>query len=209
MNQFEETYWKEIYLPYKIDGEFNAPKHIEYIHSFFKLHSYAIKTIIDIGFGNGKLLKEVIHQIKPKKLVALDISSLKTNELLKKKWLRKTNFAIYNTDFLLFDTKNLEKKPFDLSICNSVFQYIRTVKDLEECFIKLSKISKYVYLSIPTDKDYTLMKSKFDFTDRFAYQRTKEVYIHLIQKYFRIIGYNILESKKLPNTILNSELFIS
>ena len=207
-NQFEETYWSEIYFPYKIDGEFNSNKHIEYIYSFFKLHNYQIRNIIDIGFGNGKLLKETITKIKPNKVIAIDISNLKTNELLKKKWLRNTNFAVYNIDFLTFDTSNFEKKPFDLSICNSVLQYIKSIEDLELCFIKLSKISKYVYMSIPTDKDYTLMKSKLNFTDRFAFQRTKDLYLHLIKKYFRIISYNILENKKLPDTILNSELFI-
>lgn len=202
---FEEDYYKQTYSKFLIDGDYNAAHHADYIQSFFQLFPYKIKSVMDIGFGSGKFLKSICKKFKPDRVIAIEISTLKTKELLQQKWIEKENIAIINKNFLEIDLSYIQTLPLDLIICNSVLQY---VKDADSFLDKISKIGKYVYFTAPTNIDFTFMKKTLNFNDDYAIGRTKADYMKLIKKYFRILGTNILESKTLiKDSLVQSELF--
>ncbi len=208
-NQFEEEYFNEVFTNFLIDGDYNAKFHINYILAYFELFEFKIKSILEIGFGNGNMLEEISKKAKLDRIIANEISELKTKELLKKRFIQKQNIAIINQNFLDIETKYLEQLPVDLCICNSVLQYIEEEK-LDSFLNKISRISKYVYLTIPTKKDFQNLKIRLNFEDKYAFQREKVLYKNFIQKYFRTIGTNLLESKFLINdSILKQEFYLS
>lgn len=207
-NQFEENYFNEIFQGFEIDGNFNSKFHVNYILSYFALFEKKIKSILEIGFGNGKILEELVKKINLDKIIALEISKLKINELSQKKYFQNENIAIVHSDFLDYKTDYLEKIPIDLSICNSVLQYVET-ENLENFVQKIARISRYSYLTVPTKKDFEIMKSKLNFIDRFALQRPKSFYKKILKKYFRVVGTNLLESKIIVSeSILKQELYL-
>ena len=79
-------------------------------------------------------------------------------------------------------------------ICNSVLQYLPK-NNVEGAFEKLAHISKYVYVSIPTAKDYEYMKKELNFTDPYAYSRDRKFYLKSWKNHFYAVSHNLLESK--------------
>jgi trans-aconitate methyltransferase len=202
---FETEYYQQTYSKFLIDGDYNASHHADFIHTFFQLFPYKIKSVMDIGFGSGKFLKSVCKKFKPDRVIAIEASTLKTKELLQQKWIKKENIAIVNKKFLEIDLSYIQTLPLDLIICNSVLQY---VQDADLFLNKISKIGRFVYFTAPTNKDFTFMKRTLNFSDEYAIQRSKANYLKLIKNHFRILGTNILESKSLmKDSLVQSELF--
>lgn len=202
---FEEDYYKQTYSKFLIDGDYNADHHVAYIQSFFRLFPYKIKSVMDIGFGSGKFLKSICKKFKPDRVIAIEISSLKTKELLKQKWIKNENIAIVNKNFLEVNLDYIQTLPLDLIICNSILQY---VEEADLFLEKISKIGRYAYFTAPTNVDFVFMKKTLNFNDDYAIGRTKADYLKLMKKHFRTLGTNILESKTLiKDSILQSELF--
>ncbi len=190
--KFEKNYWSEIYTGRLIDGTFNASKHADYIKSIFALSEFPIRKIADIGFGKGKLLEEVAKRLPLEQIIAMDTSLLMVDALRKKNWIGKYNLAIIHSSFEEFNAGYLQKYPLDLAIVNSVFQYI---DDVDSNLKKLASIARFSYFSVPTKDDYLRMENELGFVDKYAFSRSKEYYIKLINKYFTRVSYNILESK--------------
>lgn len=202
---FEKEYWSEVYSNRLIDGTFNAHKHADYIKSIFALSDFTVRSIIDIGFGKAKLLEQVVKKMYPELIIAIDPSKLMVDSLKKKTWIARHNLAILNTKFEEFNPDYLQKFPVDLAITNSVFQYIQNI---EENLKKLASIARFSYFSVPTKLDYLRMEKELNFRDKYAFVRTKKLYIKLLNKYFTRVSFNILESKLVnEHTYFYAELY--
>jgi ubiquinone/menaquinone biosynthesis C-methylase UbiE len=194
---FNSQYWEEMYEEDEksvIDGIFNAKEHSKYCKSFFNLIEIKIKTIADIGFGKGLLLKEFAKQFKPEKIIALDPSKECVDSLIQEDWIRNYSIAVFHSNFESFQSEFSEENCLDLSICNSVFQYFPD-SEVEILFEKLSKMSRFVYFTVPTSEDYKYMKESLNFSDPYAYNRSDKFYKKRIYKFFNKISFNLLESK--------------
>ncbi len=194
---FNQDYWDDMYAEDEesvIDGIFNAENHARYVLELFSLMEIKIGSVGDFGFGLGVLLKEFVKQLKPRRVVAIDPSLESVNGLLKQKWHKKLEIAIKQSTIEEFDSSYLKKNPLDLVICNSVIQYLPS-KNVEGAFEKLAHISKYIYLSIPTSNDYEYMKKEFNFTDPYAYSRSRSFYLKSWKNHFHVVSHNVLESK--------------
>jgi hypothetical protein len=194
---FNKDYWDDMYAEDDesvIDGVFNAEGHVRYLFELFKLMEINIRSIGDMGFGLGVLLKEFVRQFKPSRIIAIDPSEECVTRMIKEKWIKNLNIAIKQSTIEEFNIKFIKEKPLDLVLCNSVLQYLPN-KNIEPAFEKLALISKYVYITIPTAKDYEYMRSELNFTDPYAYERSRNFYIKAWKKHFYAISHNLLESR--------------
>lgn len=176
-----------------IDGIHNAKEHAKYLKSVLELGEIQVTSIGDFGFGKGILLKEMAREFKPKRIIAIDPSKEANDKLKKQNWLQKFSFSIGCTTLEELNESKI-KKPLDLGICNSIFQYIPNGK-VSYAFEKLSRICRYVYFSVPTKADYDYMKKELDFIDPYANIRNKNFYLKNMSRHFSIVSLNLLESK--------------
>jgi hypothetical protein len=194
---FEEDYWSSIYGNGSfVDGNFNAKEHAKYLYSLFDLMNISVESLIDFGFGKGFLFREFTQKFKPtQNLVGIEPSNLMFQEILKQNWYTDFPVSLFHSTI---EEVTLPKGllPFDLGICNSVVQYIGT--DLMIVFDKLSDYTKYLYFSVPTKSDYIRMKADLNFTDPYAYSRSKAMYQKYISPFFTVVSHNLLQSKKHP-----------
>jgi 2-polyprenyl-3-methyl-5-hydroxy-6-metoxy-1,4-benzoquinol methylase len=194
---FNKNYWDDMYAEDEesvIDGIYNAEGHAKYLFELFSLMEVKINSIGDMGFGLGVLLKEFVRQFKPSLTIAIDPSEECVTRIIKEKWIKNLNIAIKQSTIEDFDIKFLKEKPLDLVICNSVLQYLPN-KNIEPVFEKLATMAKYVYIAIPTTKDYEYMKNELNFTDPYAYGRSRNFYLKAWKKHFMAISHNLLESR--------------
>lgn len=195
---FEEKYWKEMYVEDEesvIDGLFNAEGHARYAKALFRFMDVDIRRIGDFGFGLGLIIENFALAFNPKLIIALDPSEYCVQNLLKKKWIKNFNLAVHHSNFHNFKIKHLEENPLDLLIMNSVLQYFPT-EGFEAQIERLSRICKYLYITLPTKKDYKKMEKDFDFIDPYAYSRNAKFYKDAFRKHFSIVSYNLMESRK-------------
>ncbi|MDX1957262.1 MAG: class I SAM-dependent methyltransferase [Leptospiraceae bacterium] len=208
--EFESQYWSEMYANDDesiIDGVVNAREHALYLKAILTLQDIEVNSLGDFGFGLGVLLKAIVPIFPITKIVAIDPSLYSVNKLIQSRWAKEQNIAIHHASLPEFHSEYLYKHPLDLSICNSVLQYVPD-KKVEECFLKLSKMTKYLYFCVPTSADYQMMKEEINFMDPYAYSRPKEFYRKLFGKFFRVVSHNLLESiETVPRTKFIFDLF--
>ncbi len=204
---FDENYWKmyEPILGASIDGVDNAEEYANYIKSCLDLAEVDVRSIMDFGFGNGILFSKILEKFKSKYSFGIE-PSRHIFEISKK---NKT-FKKYKTILSQDKIQNVRiLKKFELGICNSVFQYIST-PIVPKMFKKISKNIHYLYFTVPTIEDYKIMNEELNFQDEFAIQRSKKFYLESLKPYFRIVSYNLLESKVLQKeSRFPYELFIN
>lgn len=194
---FEKEYWETLYVEDEnsvIDGLYNSNLHALYAKSIFELVDFKILRLCDIGFGLGFLLRDFCKIFNPKFVLGLEPSRYCIERLQRQNWYKNLNLVIIHNTFQNWEARFYKKEPFDLTIINSVIQYFPN-NTLEKDIKKLSEISKFVYITLPTKKDYTVMKQELNFTDPYAYSRSGKFYKKLFSRYFHFVSYNILESK--------------
>lgn len=130
----------------------NSANVTNYMKFLFKNQTF--KTFFDFGSGNGAVLYYVYNNLECKKIYSYDISK---NFLKIQKKIFKKNIAILD-----FNKSNFKKK-FDLTLCNSVFQYFANKKKVFLTIEKLIKISNKIIISdIISSKGYKkFLKEKF------------------------------------------------
>jgi hypothetical protein len=201
-NQFDKKYWDTLYKKEKgviIEGIDDAKSRAKYLHSFFELEQFYIDSILDIGFGKAKLLKEIYKTFSPSILVGLEPSQYIFHKLL----LKQKSIKLHNLSFLEYNSNRV----YDLGICNSVLQYIAD-KEMNSFLKKMATFCRFVYITVPTTEEYKLMQTEVRFFDPYSFSRSKLFYKTIIQKYFRIISHSILESKLLhKSSVIRSDLF--
>ncbi len=206
---FDTSYWKDIYQNGEdVDGTHNAREHIQYIASLFKLMGVEVDSVVDFGFGMGHILKEAVREWKPTFIRAVDGSAEAHETLNKNPFFKKRKVEYYLSSLESLKIPELLTHPADLGICNSVLQYIHD-KDLEPLIAKMSQYCSYLYCSVPTDMDYLRMMDEFQFEDPYAYSRKLAFYRKKFAPHFKIVSFNLLQSRRVPSAnAFQDELFL-
>ena len=195
---FSKDYWDVNYAtPDEMDGIGNVSSHVDYIKSLFEIEYIDVSSIADFGFGLGHLFEGVLDHFKPYKALGIEPSK-HIYELVKKRNIKpvdSTKLKLKNTDLVSWCEENAEKKiRFDLGICTSVFQYL-TDEEIEYCLEVLSMKVKYLYFSVPTDKELKRQVEDLEFEDQYAIKRSRAKYQRMIKKHFTFVSSRMLESK--------------
>jgi len=197
-SHLSKLYWDENYAdPETMDGVCNAKEHARYLKAIFELEDISIKSIADFGFGMGKLLDEMIRVFNPKLVYGLEPSDFAYQLYVKKRrsWQKKIDFRLDKLDLLNWGQKKQRKfTHFDLGICSSVFQYL-SAEEILQILPVLSKRVKFLYFTVPTDKELDIQKNDIGFYDRFANRRSKQEYLNLLSSSFTLVSSRLLESK--------------
>jgi hypothetical protein len=197
MTSFDKTYWDKNYSdPMSMDGIGNAKDHVRYLKSFLTLEHVDISTIIDLGFGYGHLFREMLRAFIPHTALGIEPSPFAFKKAKPDKWrpTPSTELTLKQEDLISWSRGKKKIEPFDLGICTSVFQYI-TDKDLKEIIPILSKRMRYLYLTVPTDKELERQVEDLDFKDEYAIHRSREKYQKLLRPHFTFVSARVLESK--------------
>lgn len=197
--KIDEKYWQENYSDLEsMDGIGNAHHHAQYAKALFQLEYIDISSLVDWGAGYGHLLEAFVDIFQPYKVEAIEPSEFAFSELQKRnfKKIQSTRVQLKDWDLQEWCKKFQEKKRkwFDLGLCNSVFQYM-SLEQLKEVIPVMSMACKYLYFSVPTDKELQRQVEDLDFHDRYAYSRTREAYDELILPHFSIVSSRVLESR--------------
>lgn len=205
---FDLKYWTTIYGSGEdVDGTFNAKEHALYLKSVLQLFGIQIHSIADFGFGKGFLLQRMIQAFQPGRVFALDASVEMADRLKNSKWIYSSNIAVAVGTIQSMNFEIARYAPFDLGICNSVLQYIKS-EEIDTVLEKMARTTKYLYFSVPTKDDYIRMKKEILFEDPYAFSRSKKFYMKKISKFFTIVSYNLLESKiNIKESKFNDEMF--
>lgn len=208
MPVFQEDYWKHNYSePSTMDGIGNANKHAKYIKSFFDLEMIDVSSVIDLGAGYGHLFQKTLKVFIPYKACAIEPSKYAFDKLQKKKLksVESTDLKIYNETIEQWcRRKSTAKLRFDFGLCTSVFQYLDE-ETLDFVLPVLSQRVKYLYLTVPTDKELDRQIEDLSFDDTYALRRSRSFYRQKLSRHFTNISSRIWESKFYFNE--NSTLF--
>jgi hypothetical protein len=197
MQNFDQQYWKKNYSdPSSMDGIGNAREHVNYLKSYFALEHVDISSVVDLGFGYGKLFRETLKKFIPHTAIGIEPSEYIFKKANLDRWrpVKSTDLELINQDLLTWCRSKRKYDAFDLGICTSVFQYIPT-KDLKEIIPILAKRIKYLYLTVPTNVELKRQVEELDFRDEYAIHRTREQYQKLLRPHFTFLSSRILESK--------------
>ncbi|WP_412473549.1 class I SAM-dependent methyltransferase [Halobacteriovorax sp. YZS-1-1] len=195
---FSKDYWDVNYEDADdMDGIGNAKEHVGYIKYLFGMEYIDISSIIDLGFGLGHLFEALLDEFKPYKAHGIEPSEHAYN-IVKKRDINKipsTKFKLEKTDLVSWCERNKDKKKsFDLAVCTSVFQYL-TDEELEYCLPVLANRAKYLYLTVPTDKELDRQIEDLEFKDEYAIRRSRTKYQKMLKPHFTFISSRLLESK--------------
>lgn len=183
-----EMYWRTQYSdPKTIDGIGNVKDHSAYLKAFFNLEGFNVESVIDLGFGTGHLLKEMVRTFKPIYAEGIEPSA----HVFKK--FRHADVSTKHTDLYSW-TQTPHRKIFDLGICTSVLQYLSD-KEIKEILPVLSKRVRYLYLTVPTDVEYQRQDKEMHFKDPYAKARSREWYQKNFRPHFTFLSTRLLESK--------------
>jgi hypothetical protein len=203
----DESYWDNVYGDsYYVDGIYNAKEHARYVYALFNLMERKIQGLGDFGFGKGYLLKEFVRVFQPARVVAVEPSPERVAKVRAQSWVTKTHIQFHIAKLQDFNPNYLEYAPLDLSICNSVFQYIPE-SDLKSIVDRLARYTRYLYFTVPTKGDYIRMKKEIGFSDPYAFIRPLGYYRKLLAKKFEFVSLNLLKSKSVNDGIFQEELF--
>jgi len=206
---FRKEYWDKNYSePEDMDGVFNAKNHAVYLKNFFDLENVEIKSMIDLGHGLGYLLREFYKTLSPQNAWGIEPSEhafLKSQKLLK-----SYDIKLENTDLLSWCKKKWRgKKAIDLGICTGVIHYLPE-DEIKQILPVLAKRVRYLYFSVPTNRELDRQIDEMDFFDPYAIRRSKSKYLNLLKPHFSIVSSRVLESKNFyseDNTSFTDLLF--
>jgi hypothetical protein len=195
---FPSTYWQENYSEAEnMDGIGNAQFHAAYMKNIFALELVDISTVIDFGFGLGHLFEEVMKAFIPYRAMGIEPSA-HAYDLVKKRGIApvaSTKLTLKKMDLKSWcEEQNQKSRYWDLGLCTSVLQYL---SDDEIDFVLpiLAQKVKYLYLSVPTDKELLQQRQELEFHDRYAIARSRSKYLKLIKPHFTIVSSRLLESR--------------
>jgi len=195
---FKKDYWDENYSkPSEMDGIANAKEHVEYMDLVFRLDFIDISSVIDFGFGTGHLFKQTLKKFIPYRSHGIEPSKFIFDkaDLEKFRPCSSAKVKLENIDLCRWAQKQKENsKTFDLGICTSVLQYLSD-EELKICLPVMAQKVKYLYLSVPTDKELDRQVDDLEFHDKYALRRSRAYYQKILKPHFTFISSRILESK--------------
>ena len=216
---FSKHYWNVNYEESEdMDGIGNAEEHCQYLKGLLNLEGVSVDSLIDFGFGLGHLFEEMIATFRPRFIMGIEPSDYPFN-LVKRRGLWKPAYPHRGNIMkmgLLKWTKDQsykkilgDEKAFDLGLCTSVLQYLPD-DDIDRILPVMAKRVKFLYLTVPTDKELKKQVEDLDFKDEYAIRRGRSRYFQLIRKHFTFLGGRLLESKRHfneSNTLFSDLLF--
>lgn len=194
---FPHTFWCENYAePETMDGIYNARRRAKALHALFHSEYIEISSLIDLGFGLGYLFKEMIDVFMPLTAVGIEPSThaferVRSTQLTA---VETVQVSLEQIDIVKWGESVCPWSPFDLGICTSVFQYLSD-PEIESILPTLSERVRYLYFSVPTDRELQFLMEEFDFTDQYAYRRSRDEYRTMLRDHFTIVSNRLLESK--------------
>lgn len=190
MKPFDQSYWDQNYTDLKsIDGIGNVKDHSRYLSAYFNLEGFEVESLVDLGFGYGHLLKEMVRTFKPHRVEGIEPSPPAF------KRVKLSGAKLYQEDLLTWcQHPSRPKTKFDLGVSNSVFQYIPD-RELKLILPLLAQRVRYLYLTVPTDIEYQRQHAELEFQDPWAIVRTRAQYHKLLRPHFTFISSRMLESK--------------
>ncbi|EQC52828.1 class I SAM-dependent methyltransferase [Bacteriovorax sp. DB6_IX] len=194
---FHDEYWKVNYQnPEEMDGIGNVEMHVGYIKNLFGMEYIDISSIVDLGFGLGHLFEGLLKEFIPYKALGIEPSEFAFKEVEKREIspADSTNFKLQQIDLVSWCQSKKKIKSFDLGICTSVFQYLSD-EEIEFCLPILAQRCKYLYFTVPTDKELIRQIEDLEFKDEYAIRRSRTKYQKMIKKHFTFISSRVLESK--------------
>ena len=210
---FKKEYWDKNYdYPETMDGVGNVKEHIKYIKYLFGIEYIDLNSVVDLGFGLGCFLKEFVREFKPYKVMGIEPSEHVFNQLSKASLqkIKTTKVKLQKKDLLTWArSENRGWDRFDFGFCTSVFQYL-TDEELDEIVPIMAKRIRFIYFSVPTDKELKRQVSEVDFFDEYAIRRSKSYYQNLLKPHFTFVSARVLESKEFftdDNTYFTDLLF--
>lgn len=210
---FSEKYWEENYSEASsMDGVGNVDQHVGYIKNFFGLEFIDVSTVIDFGFGLGHLFEAVMKELVPYRAYGIEPSQYAFQKVKKRDItpVESTSLTLKPLDLVSWaESQKPKSRWFDLGICTSVFQYL-SKEEIEFILPVMAQKVKYLYFSVPTDKELERQVEELEFCDQYAYKRSRATYQRLIRKHFTFVSARVLESKfhfKEDNTALTDLLF--
>lgn len=195
---FSKEYWDENYAEAQsMDGVGNVDAHVGYLKNFFALEFVDISSVADFGFGLGHLFEAVMKEFIPYRALGIEPSEHAFLEVKNRgiSPVESTKLTLKKIDLVSWCREQTPKSRwYDLGLCTSVLQYLSD----EECEFVLEVLSrkvKYMYFSVPTDKELARQVEEVEFFDRYAIRRSRSKYLKMIRPHFTFVGARILESK--------------
>jgi len=194
---FDKSYWEKNYSePDQMDGIGNVLEHVGYIKNLLALEFINISSVVDFGFGLGHLFEEILKEFVPYKALGIEPSKY-AYDLVKKRGISpapSTKLTLKKQGIVNWCERSEKTKTFDLGICTSVFQYLSN-EEIEFVLPILAKKVRYLYFSVPTDKELKRQIEEIDFFDTYAICRSRSWYQKKIKKHFTFVSARMLESK--------------
>ncbi|MBL6990491.1 MAG: class I SAM-dependent methyltransferase [Bacteriovoracaceae bacterium] len=196
---FVQGYWDLNYSELDtMDGIANAKDHVSYLQSLFACEYIDISSIIDFGFGLGYLFKESLNCFLPYKALGIEPSPYAFNKVKRDRTFAPVSsmkLKLLKCDLETWCKTEADKhRSFDLGICTSVFQYL-SEEEIDYVLPIMAQKVKYLYFSVPTDKELKRQVEELSFEDVYAQRRSKSFYFKKIKKHFTFISMRLLESK--------------
>ncbi len=196
---FDETYWTENYSdPVSMDCVGNATEHANYLKYLLELEYVDVSRVVDFGFGMGWLFREMLKVFLPHTAYGIEPSSWMFNIVKNKvnlKVVRSMNVKIEKMDILTWCKSHSKNHDiFDLGICTSVFQYLSDA-EIEKVLPVMARKVKYLYFTVPTNKELDRQIHELEFKDVYAIRRSRSKYLKMISPYFAFVSSRLLESK--------------
>lgn len=195
---FNLEYWLNNYQdPEQMDCYGNASAHAAYIKSTFDVVYQPIESVVDLGFGLGKLFEEVLVALKPYKALGIDPSPYAHKASTDRLRAVHEQVRLETTDLRAWcERPEQSKTRFDLGLCTSVLQYV-SAEDLDRVVPVLARRVKYLYLTVPTETELVWQRKVEAFDDAYAFSRPRSWYRELFSEHFTVVGARMLESKVL------------
>lgn len=189
MVDLTKEYWDIQYAePETIDGIGNVKDHSRYVSAYFNIEGVKVRSLVDLGFGTGKLFKEMVKTFRPKRALGLEPSTH-----IYRRFRAPEGVRTEHTDIVSWCRRPC-RGTFDLGLCTSVLQYLSDAEIKEALPVMAARI-RHLYLTVPTDVEYERQKSELQFADPYAKIRSQKQYLKLLKPHFTIISNRMLESK--------------
>lgn len=197
---FEAKYWRENYAePETMDGIFNANRHAAYLKACFELEYVHVTSIIDFGFGLGHLFDKMLETFLPARAYGLEPSG-HAYRIATKRGLTTVpgmKLELVQEDletWALREGKRKRARPFDLGLCTSVLQYLETPV-LEAVVPVIARRVRWLYLTVPTDRELDRQIEEEGFRDEYAIRRSQAEYQRVLSPHFTFVSARLVESR--------------
>lgn len=194
---FEADFWQQIYgQPQTMDGLVNAQAHAACIASAFGVALQPVDSVIDLGFGLGRMLEAVLLALRPRRAFGIEPSPSAFESVRGRRVAPPTTkLSLERVDLVSWCRRpDQPHHAVDLGVCASVLQYLED-EEVAEVVPVLARRLRWLYLSVPTDEEYVQQARDEGFDDPWAISRPRAFYLDLLRPWFDVVGARLLESR--------------